>query len=99
MNGVKKSDQTGNSPQWCEKDINSEKVKHSEKKKEYNKRVEFCPTEKNIVLSFNNEEKLIKVQGEDVSSKSKSKPKKSILRKRQVEEEKTDQKNAFCEIF
>lgn len=34
MNGVKKSDQTGNSPQWWEKDINSEKVKDSSKLKE-----------------------------------------------------------------
>ena len=34
LNGVKKSDQTGNSPQWCEKDINSEKVKDSSKLKE-----------------------------------------------------------------
>jgi hypothetical protein len=34
LNGVKKSDQTGNSPQWWEKDINSEKVKDSSKLKE-----------------------------------------------------------------
>ena len=27
LNGVKKNNQTGNSPQWWEKDINSEKVK------------------------------------------------------------------------